>query len=110
MCEPKNDVYLTARGGTTKFYSIFCQGCRQWVLYYQKDGPGPLLRIYLDRIHSPANLSELQNEYSVTTVEDVPELKCSTCMQVLGTPVIYEPENRLAFQMIPQTFSYQPTP
>jgi len=44
------DVYRTNRGGWSRFYAIFCIGCGRLLFYYQKDGPGPLKRCYIDRI------------------------------------------------------------
>jgi hypothetical protein len=54
---------------------------------YQKDGPGPLLRCYTDRIHHPARLRE--ESFSVRNVGRAPPLSCSGCGTTLGTPFIY---------------------
>jgi len=74
---------------------IHCRKCEHIVAIYQKDGPGNLRRMYLDRILSPDNLFNLQS----LKLKDVPELKCSKCGQVLGSPYIYEKENRPAFRI-----------
>ncbi len=65
------------------------------VITYQKDGPGNLRRLYLDRIFSPENLTDLQK----LNLKDIPVLKCNKCNEVLGTPYIYIKENRKAFRL-----------
>jgi hypothetical protein len=57
------------------------------MLIYQKDGPGSLLRCYLDRIHFPKELNGKEN------------LNCAGCNRTIGTPMIYKPEQRPAFRM-----------
>lgn len=85
----KRDRYMSARGGTAAFYNIYCAHCRRWLLLYQKDGPGNLFRLYLDRIHAPENLAESKG------------LTCSHCKASVGVPMIYKLENRPAFRLIP---------
>jgi len=75
--------------------SIFCRKCSNMVITYQKDGPGNLRRLYLDRIFSPENLTDLQK----LNLKDIPVLKCNKCNEVLGTPYIYIKENRKAFRL-----------
>lgn len=50
---PKKDQYSRARGAS-QFLNLFCAACGGFVLLYQKDGPGALLRLYLDRYWSGA--------------------------------------------------------
>ena len=46
----KNDKFKKVRGGYTRLLDISC-ACRQThICVYQKDGPGILKRMYLDRI------------------------------------------------------------
>ena len=56
-------------------------------MIYQKDGPGILKRLYLDRIVSPIDLRD--NE----------KLKCKECKTVLGIRTIYKKENRPAYSL-----------
>lgn len=46
-----NDSYRTARGGESALLLVLCRQCAQHLFLYQKDGPGPLLRCYVNRIH-----------------------------------------------------------
>lgn len=74
---------------------IFCRKCDQLVLTYQKDGPGNLRRLYLDRIFFPDQMVGLQYQ----NLKDIPQLKCQKCDEVLGTPYVYPKENRKAFRL-----------
>ena len=78
---------MSARGGTTALYNIFCSHCRNFILLYQKDGAGNLFRLYIERIHSP--LKRLDG------------LSCNSCGASIGLPMIYKPEQRAAFRLIP---------
>ena len=81
----KKDTYSKARGGWSRILEISCEGCSVKVCDYQKDGPGPLKRMYIDRMinSSPAS----------------PELACSACKRILGMRVVYEKENRPAYRL-----------
>ena len=95
----KRDKYMSVRGGTSIFYNIYCAHCRHWLLLYQKDGPGNLFRLYLDRIHAPENLASLSR-----SLEQSPKftgLTCTHCKVSIGVPMIYKPENRPAFRLVP---------
>lgn len=71
---------------------LTCAHCKTHVMLYQKDGPGPLIRCYLDRIHEPKELINLHE------VKDPPqELKCPSCYATLGKIGIYTKENRPVF-------------
>jgi len=91
----KRDKYKFARGGHSRLLNVCCRKCENIVLVYQKDGPGNLRRLYLDRIFEPAELVGLQ----VLSIKDVPMLKCKKCGEVLGTPYIYPKEKRKAFRL-----------
>lgn len=99
----KKDRYSRSRGGTSNFLNIFCSRCRHHIALYQKDGTGNLLRIYLDRIFEPSELAVLQN--TATDKKDLPTLCCPNCKSVIGVPMVYEPERRLAFRMTHGAFS-----
>lgn len=98
----KRDKYVNARGGNSHFLDLFCSKCNQHFALYQKDGQGRLLRMYLDRIFAPQELSLLQSK--ATTNNEMPNLKCLECGALIGTPMIYEAERRLAFRLIHGSF------
>lgn len=65
---------------------ISCQKCGKEICLYQKDGPGNLRRMYIDRITNPKiSLSK----------------KDLTCPKghLLGVKIIYEKEKRPAFRL-----------
>ncbi len=100
----KKDKYLRARGGTFKILNIFCAGCGAWVVQYEKDGPGDLLRCYLNRIIAPPELEALQNDPKVSEPKDMANLLCQNCKTLIGTPMRYR-DGRLAFMIKKGTFS-----
>ncbi|MFA4880377.1 MAG: YgiT-type zinc finger protein [Candidatus Doudnabacteria bacterium] len=91
----KKDKYKSARGGHSRLLNVCCRKCENVVLVYQKDGPGNLRRLYMDRIFDPAELTGLQ----ALSIKDVPALKCKKCGEALGTPYIYIKEKRKAFRL-----------
>jgi hypothetical protein len=94
--EFKMDAYLRCRG-TPALISISCAHCDKYLMVYQKDGPGPLLRCYLDRIHHPEPLENRQHD--LFDKRHSPVLECSHCKAVIGVPMIYKKENRPAYRM-----------
>ena len=98
----KNDRYVKSRGGNSQFLDLYCGKCLQHFALYQKDGRGSLLRLYLDRIFDPKELSELQSKN--IGKNDVPNLRCPKCGSLIGTPMVYEPEWRLAFRLVRGSF------
>lgn len=74
---------------------IHCRKCNTILALYQKDGPGNLRRMYLDRIISPAGLAKLQYK----KLGKIPNLRCRNCGETLGIPYIYEKERRKAFRL-----------
>ncbi len=97
----KNDRYRKVRGGTAKFMDISCANCGTWILLYQKDGIGKVLRFYLNRIFAPLALASLQHR---TNLADVPNLACPSCGAVIGSPFVYD-DGRLAYRLKKGTFS-----
>ncbi len=91
----KNDKYRKNRGGYTRLISVICLNCEEKILEYQKDGPGALKRIYIDRIIYPKNLKKLKDG----DVKDIKLLKCPNCQVVIGSPYIYKKENRKSFKV-----------
>ena len=82
----KNDKYKKARGGYSRLLNICCEKCTNHICFYQKDGPGILKRMYLDRI-SGVSLNSKTN------------LTCTNCKELLGVPIIYKKEKRHAYRL-----------
>ena len=55
---------------------------------YQKDGPGILKRLYLDRITSPSDKLERNKN-----------LSCKNCKMILGVKTAYKKENRPVYRL-----------
>ena len=99
----KKDRHSKARGGNSRFLDIFCSACNSHVALYQKDGPGALLRMYRDRIFAPPALAALQ--YQSSDKKDIPNLQCPKCHALIGTPMVYQLESRMAFRMVRGSFA-----
>ena len=78
----KNDKFRKVRGGYSRLLEISCSSCNEKLFNYQKDGPGIIKRLYVDRINKDISGSNL---------------KCSNCNQLIGSLMIYEQENRPAY-------------
>ena len=65
------------------------------VCFYQKDGPGLLKRMYIDRMSGGRRIENLQEK----TIKQLPQLICANCKKVLGVPYIYEKEKRPAYRL-----------
>lgn len=83
----KVDKYKKTRGGRSRLLSISCAICGSFIFLYQKDGPGTLKRVYLDRILGIFNAASKKT------------LTCSKCQGVLGTYYLYLKEQRPAFRL-----------
>jgi hypothetical protein len=92
----KRGKFKSARGGRSRLLDLYCRKCNSPIATYQKDGPGNLLRLYMDRIMSGENLIGLQYK----NIKDIPPLRCDKCELIIGMPYIYEKENRKAFRII----------
>lgn len=101
----KHDRFSAKGGESSKVLDIVCRRCNNIVLVYQKDGQGPLLRCYLDRIIYPETYKKLRRFRSV---RGVPRLSCNDCDAIMGKPVRYwsttGQAHRLAFKMIQPSF------
>lgn len=82
----KKDKYRKARGGTSKMLDISCESCDTHLFFYQKDGPGILKRLYLDRIVD----FEKQSDKN---------LVCPNCKDTLGICYLYPKEKRPAYRL-----------
>jgi len=91
----KRDKYKSARGGYSRLLNLHCRKCDNIVVEYQKDGPGNLRRLYMDRIFAPEKLVDLQKK----SIKSISPLKCGKCNFILGMPYIYEKEKRKAFRI-----------
>jgi len=83
----KNDKYKKARGGYSRFLNIYCDSCKAHLFLYQKDGPGALKRMYVDRILAPKIQTGKNN------------LVCKNCKKIIGTFYIYKKEKRSAIRL-----------
>lgn len=91
----KNDRFKKNRGGYSRLLDISCEGCGQHLCFYQKDGPGMLKRMYFDRIYSSKEYSNLEN----LSIKKSPQLICKNCGRLLGVPIEFKKEKRLAFRL-----------
>ncbi len=82
----KNDRFRKNRGGYTRLLKISCSKCDSLICFYQKDGPGNLRRMYVDRIINPV--------VSISRKD----LSCPG-KHLLGVRIIYEKEKRPAFRL-----------
>lgn len=94
----KVDKYSRAREGFSKFLEIICSKCQNKIALYQKDGSGNLFRLYLDRIFEPTELRE--SLAHMKSKKDLSGLKCGKCDNLIGVPMVYEKEDRLAFNLV----------
>lgn len=94
----RRDRFYKTRGGTATLLRIQCSRCASEVCVYQKDGNGQLLRLYWDRVlvsrcsaaHEPG-----------ATRDDMTPLACNTCGLLIGIPMVYIREDRLAWRLSP---------
>lgn len=91
----KRDKYKSARRGHSRLLNLHCRKCNNIFAVYQKDGPGNLRRLYMDRIMAPEKLINLQRK----NIKEIPAIKCDKCGFVVGFPYIYKKEKRKAFRV-----------
>lgn len=82
-----SDKYKKARGGYSRLLRISCEKCESKVCLYQKDGPGMLKRMYIDRMIEPC----------VSLINK--ELRCPSCKETIGIRIIYKKEQRPAYRL-----------
>ena len=80
---------------------LCCAKCGTKFFHYQKDGPGPLLRLYLDRIQAPARFVGLEKK----ALSALKVLDCKTCGRLLAMPAIYKPEKRKSYRLFQGAFA-----
>lgn len=81
----KSDSYRSTRGGWSRIIEVSCEKCEHLVCKYQKDGPGPLKRMYWDRII----------DFMLTK----DKFRCPHCKTLLGIEILYEKESRRAYRL-----------
>ncbi len=81
----KNDKFKKTRGGYSRWLLISCEKCKQSLLVYQKDGPGIVKRLYVDRIINP--------------IPHGKNLICKKCSTLLGVLITYQKEKRPAYRL-----------
>ena len=81
----KFDRFRKNRGGYSRLLRLTCEKCANQITLYQKDGPGPLKRLYVDRI--------VKSSVKI----DGKFLNCDSCKEVLGVKIIYKKENAFDF-------------
>ena len=81
----KNDAFRKRRGGNARLYEIYCEHCDTLICFYQKDGPGILKRLYVDRIHG--------------LIPKEKTLVCTKCKKLIGYRYIFEKETRPAYKL-----------
>lgn len=95
MKELINDMFRKSRGGYSRLLEIHCEGCGSFVCNYQKDGPGLLKRMYLDRITGSGAYVGLDK----LPIDSVKDFACTKCLRVLGIPIVFKKEDRLAYRL-----------
>ncbi len=95
--------YIKATKGALQILDLRCSYCNHLNVVYQKDEPGRLIRCYIDRIISPY-ISQPEH----MTKNMLPHLSCLKCGKLLGIPMLYEKEKRLAYRMVPGAFVQEP--
>lgn len=95
----QSDEYSRSRG-SAEMLKIRCSGCKGEIGIYQKDGPGHLKRCYFDRIAFRYVASGNEGKKN-----DEALWQCPQCGQVIGRRMIYKPENRPAYGLVPGSFS-----
>lgn len=77
----KSDRFRKSRGGHSRWLLLSCLKCKAKLFLYQKDGPGILKRLYLDRIIGQARTN------------------CGKCKAAIGIRSMYKKENRPAIRL-----------
>jgi len=90
----KRDKYKQSRGGYSRLLKVCCTECGSIVCNYQKDGSGPLKRLYADRILSPG-IKWKNNK----------KLVCKKSHHWLGIGTMYIKEDRPCFILFQDSVS-----
>lgn len=82
----KVDTYRRTRGANSRLLDISCRKCGKHIGFCQKDGPGNLRQMYIDRIIRP------------TVPVSRKGLSCPN-HHLLGVKITYEKERRPAYRL-----------
>ena len=96
----KSDDYQKSRGGYSQTLNLGCNRCGLPLGSYQKDGPGPLKRLYIDRLTA----IEPSQSYAENAV-----LFCFGCKRPLALGYIYAKENRPSWTLFAHTLKATPS-
>ena len=100
MSQPlKKDIYSANRGGYSEILRLSCLKCGTYSMHYQKDGPGDLKRIYVDRMFDTKLCRNFQPD---------DKLFCPTCGRMLAMGYLYPKEKRPAYALFQGTVAYHP--
>lgn len=92
-----SDEYRHSRGGWSRYLEITCAVCQGFLFFYQKDGPGPLKRCYLDRMMEYSPKFDRRGYHF-----------CPQCQACLGFSEPYTKEaNRPAMRVASQAIKYK---
>lgn len=84
MYQFKNDKFKKSRG-KSRVLDVRCDHCETHLAYYQKDGPGMLKRMYVDRF--------------IDSKPGGKELTCKQCERTVGVLINYKKEDRPAYRL-----------
>ena len=87
------DEFSQNRGGTSVMYTLACEKCDAVLGDYQKDGPGPLKRLYVDRLQSA-----VAPAYTPMHV-----WACHACHRPLAIAMVYAKETRPCWTLFAHT-------
>lgn len=94
-----DDSYRLARGNQSRMLLISCEKCGSFLFHYQKDGPGPLKRCYIDRVFE-------KNNYIIANGLAI----CEACRFPFGLYTIYEKEGRPAIRLFVESVKKKTVP
>lgn len=84
------DSSYKRRGGTAKWLLLSCGACKEDFSLYQKDGPGNLHRLYLDRLFD----TEGNRPFRDLGKAAISGLVCVECKELIASPMVYEKDDR----------------
>ena len=94
----RRDRFYRARGGTATMLRIECGRCGGYLCLYQKDGNGRLRRLYWDRVFNATFATAYTARASRSQMQAA---VCRGCGHVVGLPMTYARESRLAWRLVP---------
>jgi len=86
---------------SSRSFNIFCSQCNEFILRYQKQGSGSLIRIYIKNILEPEQFKKFKN---LKLKSEIPRLDCPRCLQRVGINIIHKSGGFPAYRMIKGSF------